>query len=82
MSASVKEALVESLHGSLSPEAGVRKAAEERLKALEVTEQYPLILMEIVLAQGEGVLSPPLRQLASVVLRQYVDTHWTSIAEK
>lgn len=82
MSASVKEALVESLHGSLSPEAGVRKAAEERLKALEVTEQYPLILMEIVLAQGEGVLSPPLRQLASVVLRQYVDNHWTSIAER
>lgn len=82
MTASVKEALVESLNGSLSPDAGVRKAAEERLKALEVTEQYPLILMEIVLATGEGVLIPPLRQLASVVLRQYVDTHWTNIAEK
>lgn len=82
MSSSVKEALVEALQGSLSPDAGVRKAAEERLKALEVTEQYPLILMELVLATGEGVLSPPLRQLASVVLRQYVDTHWSSIAEK
>lgn len=82
MASTVKDALIESLNGSLSPDAHTRKGAEERLKALEVTEQYPVILMEIVLATGEGVLSPPLRQLASVVLRQYVDTHWSTIAEK
>jgi hypothetical protein len=78
----LKEALVECLEGSLSPEGDIRKGAEERLKALEVTETYPIHLMEIVLQNAEPVLPPPLRQLASVILRQYVDTHWTSLAEK
>lgn len=30
----------------------------------------------------DGELSPPLRQLASVMLRQYVDTHWTPASDK
>jgi len=79
---SLKEALIECLEGSLSPEADIRNSAEERLKALEVTDTYAVHLMEVVLQNSEPVLSPPIRQLASVILRQYVDTHWTSMAEK
>lgn len=78
----LKEALLECLEGSLSPAGEVRKGAEERLKALEVTDTYPIHLMEIVLHTGQQALSPPIRQLASVILRQYVDSHWSSIAEK
>ncbi|XP_021944013.1 importin-9 [Folsomia candida] len=78
----LKEALIECLQGSLSPEGDVRRGAEERLKALEVTENHPIHLMEIVLDNGDHCLPPPIRQLASVILRQYIDTHWTSITEK
>ena len=35
---SLKEALYETLNGILSPHHGIRVAAEERIKALEVTE--------------------------------------------
>jgi len=79
MSSGLKDALLECMEGTLSPEGLVRNAAEERLKALEVTEHFGTDLMEIIL---EVTYLPPLRQLASVLLRQYVDTHWTSLAEK
>ena len=35
---SLKEALLDAMTGTLSPMADVRKGAEERLKALEVTD--------------------------------------------
>lgn len=38
VSSSLKEVLYETLHGILSPNHDVRVAAEEQIKALEVTE--------------------------------------------
>ena len=79
MGSSHKEALLKCMEDTLSPDGMTRKGAEERLKALEVTENYGVHLMEIIL---EPAYIPPSRQLASVLLRQYVDTHWTSLIDK
>ncbi|XP_067212892.1 importin-9 isoform X3 [Linepithema humile] len=76
---SLKEALYETLTGILSPHYETRKAAEQRIQALEVTEEFGVHLTEFVV-DSSGHL--PIRQLASVLLKQYVETHWCSLAEK
>ncbi|XP_037091260.1 importin-9-like [Pollicipes pollicipes] len=76
---SLKEALLDAMGGTLSPLADVRKGAEERLKALEVTDEYGRHLSELTL---DVHCALPMRQLASVMLRQYVDTHWTPASDK
>ncbi|XP_014471469.1 PREDICTED: importin-9 [Dinoponera quadriceps] len=76
---SLKEALYETLTGILSPHRETLQAAEQRIQALEVTEEYGIHLTEFVV-DPNGHL--PIRQLASVLLKQYVETHWCSLAEK
>ncbi|XP_066586288.1 importin-9 isoform X2 [Prorops nasuta] len=76
---SLKEALYETLTGILSPHRETRQAAEQRIQALEVTEEFGIHLTEFVI-DPNGHLS--IRQLASVLLKQYVQTHWSSVAEK
>jgi len=76
---SLKEALYETLTGILSPHYETRKAAEQRLQALEVTEEFGIHLTEFVVDPNEYL---PIRQLASVLLKQYVETHWCSLTEK
>ncbi|XP_053974223.1 importin-9 [Hylaeus anthracinus] len=76
---SLKEALYETLTGILSPHRETRQAAEQRIQALEVTEEFGIHLTEFVV-NPHGHL--PIRQLASVLLKQYVETHWSSVAEK
>ncbi|KAM0731153.1 Importin-9 [Formica fusca] len=76
---SLKEALYETLTEILSPHYETRKAAEQRIQALEVTEEYGIHLTEFVV-DPNGHL--PIRQLASVLLKQYVETHWCSLADK
>ncbi|XP_070158231.1 importin-9 isoform X2 [Polyergus mexicanus] len=76
---SLKEALYETLTEILSPHYETRKAAEQRIQALEVTEEYGIHLTEFVI-DPNGHL--PIRQLASVLLKQYVETHWCSLADK
>ncbi|XP_026671406.1 importin-9 isoform X2 [Ceratina calcarata] len=76
---SLREALYETLTGVLSPHTETRQAAEQRLQALEVTEEFGIHLTEFVV-DPNGHL--PIRQLASVLLKQYVETHWCSVAEK
>jgi len=76
---SLKEALYETLTGILSPHYETRKAAEQRLQALEVTEEFGIHLTEFVVDPNEYL---PIRQLASVLLKQYVETHWCPLAEK
>jgi len=76
---SLKEALYETLTGILSPHYETRKAAEQRLQALEVTEEFGIHLTEFVVDPNEHLA---IRQLASVLLKQYVEIHWSSLAEK
>lgn len=76
---SMKEAVYETLTGILSPHYETRKAAEQRVQALEVTEDFGIHLTEFVVDRNEHL---PIRQLASVLLKQYVETHWCSLAEK
>ncbi|KAL6428614.1 hypothetical protein ACFW04_007913 [Cataglyphis niger] len=76
---SLKEALYETLTEILSPHYETRKAAEQKIQALEVTEEYGIHLTEFVI-DPNGHL--PIRQLASVLLKQYVETHWCSLADK
>ncbi|XP_008544130.1 importin-9 [Microplitis demolitor] len=76
---SLKEALYETLSGILSPHRDTRHAAEQRIQALEVTDEFGIHLTEFVV-DVNGALA--IRQLSSVLLKQYVETHWCSVAEK
>ncbi|KAG8040464.1 hypothetical protein G9C98_002460 [Cotesia typhae] len=76
---SLKEALYETLNGILSPHRDTRQAAEQRIQALEVTDEFGIHLTEFVV-DVNGPLA--IRQLSSVLLKQYVETHWCSVAEK
>ncbi|XP_018331557.1 importin-9 isoform X2 [Agrilus planipennis] len=69
----LKTALLEILSCMLSPDAELRRLAEERNKALEVTEEYGIYLLEIILSSDEATEE---RQMAAVLLRQYVHIHW------
>ncbi|XP_076124017.1 importin-9 [Alosa pseudoharengus] len=75
----LKEALIETLTAILSPVQEVRAAAEEQVKVLEVTEEFGVHLAELTV-DPQGALA--IRQLASVILKQYVETHWCSQSEK
>uniref|UniRef100_A0A8C5B7J7 Importin 9 n=1 Tax=Gadus morhua TaxID=8049 RepID=A0A8C5B7J7_GADMO len=75
----LKEALIETLTAILSPVQEVRSAAEEQIKVLEVTEEFGVHLAELTV-DPQGALA--IRQLASVILKQYVETHWCSQSEK
>uniref|UniRef100_A0A4W4F5V3 Importin N-terminal domain-containing protein n=1 Tax=Electrophorus electricus TaxID=8005 RepID=A0A4W4F5V3_ELEEL len=75
----LKEALIETLTAILSPVQEVRAAAEEQVKVLEVTEEFGVHLAELTV-DPQGALA--IRQLASVILKQYVETHWCAQSEK
>ncbi|XP_046405689.1 importin-9 [Ischnura elegans] len=70
----LKEALLDALECILSPDQEVRKAAEKRVKVLEVTEDYGIQLLEVMIDPEYDVA---VRQLASVLFNQYVECHWT-----
>ncbi|CAH3035838.1 unnamed protein product [Porites lobata] len=53
--------------------------AEEQLKLLEVTEEFGVHLAELTVDRT-GALA--IRQLASVILKQYIEAHWTVNGEK
>jgi hypothetical protein len=59
-------------------EAGQLRKAEEELKALEVAENYGIILAEITSTREVDVY---VRQLSSLVLKQYVHCHWSEEGE-
>ncbi|XP_055510701.1 importin-9 [Leucoraja erinacea] len=75
----LKEALFEALGSILSPVQEVRAAGEEQIKVLEVTEEFGVHLAELTV-DPQGVLA--IRQLASVILKQYVENHWCNQSEK
>lgn len=75
----LKQALVENLTAILSPDHDQRIGGEKNLKFLEATEEYGVMLAELVI-DPSGPLA--IRQLSSIVLKQYVEAHWTSVSEK
>ncbi|XP_071960511.1 importin-9-like [Antedon mediterranea] len=76
---SIRDHIVESLHAILSPEQLVRIQGEEQIKLLEVTEEFGVHLAELTV-DPKGALA--IRQLASVILKQYVESHWSQHADK
>ncbi|XP_041347809.1 importin-9-like [Gigantopelta aegis] len=76
---SLKEVLLESLTAILSPEHAIRTAGENQIKVLEVTEEFGVHLAEITIDTC-GLLA--VRQLASVLLKQYVEAHWSQHSDK
>lgn len=75
----LRAALLETMSCLMSTDPSARLQAEEQVKALEVTDQFGLHLTELTLQQ-DGSL--PVRQLASVLLKQYIDVHWSIDAAK
>ncbi|RUS86218.1 hypothetical protein EGW08_006013, partial [Elysia chlorotica] len=76
---SLKEIIYESLTAILSPDLLVRSGGEDQIKALEVTEEFGVYLAEITV-DPQGPLA--IRQLASVLLKQYVHCHWSQHSDK
>ncbi|GFO07409.1 importin-9 [Plakobranchus ocellatus] len=76
---SLKEIIYESLNAILSPDLLVRSGGEDQIKALEVTEEFGVYLAEITV-DPQGPLA--IRQLASVLLKQYVHCHWSEQSDK
>ncbi|KAG8237354.1 hypothetical protein J437_LFUL016555 [Ladona fulva] len=74
----LKEALLDALECILSPVQEVMKAAEERAKVLEVTEDYGIQLLQVMIDPGYNIA---MRQLASVMFNRYIECHWTTAAE-
>uniref|UniRef100_A0A182YB22 Uncharacterized protein n=1 Tax=Anopheles stephensi TaxID=30069 RepID=A0A182YB22_ANOST len=69
----VKQAMFEELQKVLHPDSEQRKSAEARLGQLKFTEWYGVILAEFTVAQQIHI---GIRQLASVMLKQYVNDCW------
>ncbi|XP_047141336.1 importin-9 isoform X1 [Hydra vulgaris] len=75
----LKKLTVESLLGSFSFNHEERIKAEDQIKILETMDDFGLILTEITIEVSFPV---DLRQLASVLLKQYIDCHWSSLSEE
>lgn len=75
----VRQALLDTIGGLLASDQVARLQAEEQVKALEVTDEYGVLLAELTL-QHNGVL--PVRQLAALLLKQYIDVHWSAESNK
>ena len=75
----LKQTIIDSLCLSLSPHQHDRQKSEDQLKLLEATEKFGGIITDIV---NESSAPVEVRQLASVVLKQYVDCHWTKLSEE
>ncbi|KAF5285289.1 hypothetical protein FQR65_LT13279 [Abscondita terminalis] len=74
----LKDALLEIISCMLSPNTDLRGVAEERKKALEVTEEYAIHLADILLTAEEALEE---RQMAGILLKQYIRNHWTDADE-
>ena len=76
----IRGALAEVILGLISAtELNARRVFEQQLEALQVTEEYGIFLTELTLdSNGQFAL----RQMAGVLLKQYVDVHWSIDADK
>ncbi|CAG2115900.1 unnamed protein product [Medioppia subpectinata] len=70
----LKEVLYENLLAITSADKDIRTNGEQQLKLLETSDEFGLHLIEIALSES---ISLPVRQLSTVLLRQYIDSHWS-----
>lgn len=71
--------IIASLLSTMSPDINVRQAAEAELQILEVTEDFCVHLSKITVDRN---FDSGLRQLASLILKRYVDSHWSALSDK
>lgn len=67
------------LAGSLSQNTDERNTCEKSLKDLQSEGDYPVKICQVVLDTNE---LPAVRQLGSVVLKRFVQSHWLSASDK
>ncbi|EDV24941.1 uncharacterized protein TRIADDRAFT_56375 [Trichoplax adhaerens] len=75
----LKVALLESLKCILSDAQHARQQGEDHLNVIEMTPEFGVYLTDIIIDQNNFL---PIRQLAAVVLKQYVQTHWSTTSDK
>ncbi|XP_015788598.1 importin-9 [Tetranychus urticae] len=75
----LKDALYENLFALLSTDSTTRRNAEEQLKMFEATDEYGAHLTEISI---DGKINGSIRRLASVILKHFIDSHWSSKSDK
>ncbi|XP_065836294.1 importin-9-like [Oscarella lobularis] len=75
----LKESLFRNLVCALSHDHVARKTAEEELRVLEVMDDFGVVLCGFITDHGMDL---PVRQLSCILLRQYVDCHWSGDSEK
>jgi len=74
-----KQSIVETLIASLSLNTDDRLRAEDQIKILETSDDFGVSLTEIII---EPSAPQEIRQFASVLLKQYVDSHWSALSEE
>ena len=73
MDQNIRLAIVQQLENILHQDKDTRTSGEEKLNQLKFTEGYGVHLSEIVVNCN---LNLSLRQLASLMLKKYVEAHW------
>nr|XP_002127531.1 importin-9 [Ciona intestinalis] len=71
--------VLELLSRILAPDYDVRNAAEKQIKSLEAIDEYGVLLAELTVNSQNDLA---IRQLSSLILKQYVEVHWIKIADK
>lgn len=64
----LKNAIVQILSCALQPHSDIQRITEERKKALEMTEDYPFILLEIIRSEDEAQAE---KLMAAIFLKNY-----------
>eukprot|EP00794_Sanderia_malayensis_P006843 gene6843-7611_t len=78
--ATFRQSLLNTLAAAFSVNQEERSFSEDQLKIFETTEGFGVHLTSIII---DSSIPEPIRQLASVVLKQYVEGHWSHVsAEK
>ncbi|KAI1295774.1 Importin-9 [Halotydeus destructor] len=75
----MKLVVFETLNALLSGDSSLRQNAEQQMKLLEVTDDYGIHLTDITL---DKTIAWPIRQLSLVLLKQFVNTHWSKSTDK
>jgi len=75
----MEQKIVEYLHSTYSVDNEVRIRAEEALGHFDAQQGYPQALLSVSLNQNIEVA---LRQSSSILLKNWIDHHWSSNGEK